>query len=331
MGMEKLKRSNTPIDLEFTYTVPQNWAGRFTSNSKVKAAYYCFEYFFWAKEWSKYYHIPTHFCTASNFSAEIFVNNGIPADKIYVIPHGVDVEKFNPGISPEPLKTQKKFKFVAVAAPHYRKKIDRLINAYSQAFTAADDVCLVLKTKLYRQNDPERQGYAPRVSEYLEAAQKKYGAKMPEIEIVDRRLDNVGALYAACHVNVSTTGAEAFGMTMLEAMSVGLPSIAPGYGGQLHYMNNQNSLLIDTGVLEVAPAHDQYWGFDKRNRTFACDLNQTSELMIRSYREYDAIRAKLKPGMEKTVQEYSWLNAARKMTDMCEGKAQPYRPGTVKL
>ena len=44
-----------------------------------------------------------------------------------------------------------------------------------------------------------------------------------------------------------------------------------------------------------------------------------------------ALKAKFKPGMEAAVKEFSWINAAQKMIDMCEGKAQPYKPGTVKL
>jgi glycosyltransferase involved in cell wall biosynthesis len=81
----------------------------------------------------------------SRYVEEIYLQSGIPADRVHRIPLGVDTEQFHPGAPPLALKTTKRFKFLFVGGTIFRKGIDILLDAYTSAFRRSDDVCLVIK------------------------------------------------------------------------------------------------------------------------------------------------------------------------------------------
>lgn len=329
MDLERLKRTNIPIDLDLTFTIPQNFPSRFLSNSKHKAAIYAYEYRYWAPQWKRFYDLADLYFPPSNFGAEIFAINGIPEEKIFVVPHGVDTTKFNTNVPKYPLKTKKSFKFVSIVAPHSRKRINILLNAFCEAFDKNDDVCLVLKTKIYDKKDT-KQAYEICVGKFIDELHKKYEDSMPEIEIVQERVDNVAAIYNACNVNISTTGSEAFYIPGIESMACGLINVVTGYGGHLDFMNKQNSLLIDY-KLTMATKEDQYWNFDPRNKIAQANQIHTSEMMIKAYKEYKQLTMQFNESMKKTVELFSWKNAAKMMLDTCDGKINHYKKGTVEV
>jgi glycosyltransferase involved in cell wall biosynthesis len=329
LGLQKFGPGKQAIDLDFTFTIPQNFPQRFLPNSKHRAAIYAFEYAEWPPHWKQFYNLANLYFPPSNFAAEVFYHNGVPKDQIFVVPHGVDVAKFNPDIPKYPLKTQKAFRFVSVVAPHSRKRIDVLLKAYCDAFTSKNDVCLVLKTKAFRKGD-KKQAFEVCAGDWLDELKAKYGDQMPEIEVVDQRVDNVASIYNAAQVHVSTTGAECFLIPALESLACGLINIGTNYSGHLDFLNAQNSLLIDY-KLTRAKREDQYWHCDKRNQIAQADQKHTSELMLKAFREYDALKVAFSPAMKQTVEQYSWKSAAQRMLDVCAGQIQPYVPGTVRL
>ena len=117
----------------------------------------------------------------SRFVRDCYIASGVPADRVHVVPLGVDPRRFHPGAKPFPLKTTKPFKFLFVGGTIHRKGIDVLLKAYAETFTAADPVCLVIKDmggdSFYR-----GQTAAERIGQIQSAA----GA--PEIEYLDREL-----------------------------------------------------------------------------------------------------------------------------------------------
>ena len=339
LGLSKFGPGKKAIDIDITYTVPQNFPKRFLANSKHKCAIYNYEVTYWHPQWRKFYNLVDYYFPSSNFSAEVFYINGVPPEKTYVIPHGVDTRVFNPDIHPVKLKTKKKFKFVAVVAPHFRKNIDVLLEAYCRAFTAKDDVCLVLKTKVYKHSDglyhhtnnPKgRKGFEVVMGDLFKAIYKKYGKNIPEIELLDGHVENVASIYNACDCHVTTTGAEGFGMPLLECMACGLMSIAPNYSGHLDFMNPDNSLLINTSMRHAKP-YEQYWTFNPKSKIGQPSVQHTAELMKKAYNEFDELMKKFKPNMEKTVEEFSWVKATEMIIDAVYGDVPHYEPGTYKL
>ena len=253
-----LLHSGDCYDLDLTFTVPPNYVQRFLKNSKVKLAITDYESTPVPPQWLQWMNIPHRILAGSNWVKEAFVASRFPEDKVAVVPHGVDTRIFNPGATPYPIQTNKSFKFLCVAEPHYRKQLDVLLDLYCETFTAADDVCLVLKTKLFKNNE-QRKPFEQDLRPILASLVRKFGPKIPEIKLITARLPSLASLYAACNAFVLMTVGEGFGIPFLEAMACGLPTIAPRFGGQLDFMNDENSILCSAPERLARPV-EQYWG-----------------------------------------------------------------------
>ena len=343
LSLQGFGPSKKQIDIDLTYTVPSNFSKRFLSNSKTKCAIYNYETWSedggWPSAWKNFYNLVDYYFPSSNFSAEVFALNGVPAEKIFVIPHGIDTKVFNPNIEPIKLNTNKKFKFCSIVAPHYRKNIDLLLEAFCEAFTNKDDVCLVLKTKAYKHSDgmydavknPKgRQGFEIVLGDILKPLYNKYGKNIPEIILLNSYVDNISSIYNACDCHITTTGAEGFGLPLMESMACGLLSIAPKYSGQLDFMNDNNSLLIDTD-LRLAKRTEQYWNYNPKSKIGQPRKEHIIKLMKKVVWEKEQLLEKFKPEMDKVIKEYSWINAAQKIIDATQGKMEHYKIGTYKL
>lgn len=339
LGLQNFGPGKKPIHIDVCYTVPQNFPKRFLQNSINKCAIYNFETTYWNPQWHKFYHLADYYFPSSNFSAEVFCLNGIPPEKVFVIPHGVDTSVFNPDISPVKLRTKKKFKFVSVVAPHYRKNINTMLEAYCEAFTSKDDVCLVLKTKIYKHSDKKfhitdnpggRKPFEIILGDIFKKLHKRFGKDIPEIEVLSGHVENVSSIYNACDCHITTTGSEGFGMPMLESMACGLINVAPNYSGQLDFMNEDNSLLIDTSM-RYAKVVEQYWTYNAKSKIGQPSKQHTVELMRKVVSEHEELLKRFKPEMQSVVDKFSWEYAANLIIRATQGDLEHYVPGTYKF
>ena len=165
------------------------------------------------------------FWVPSPLVRHMYLDSGIAPEKVRVVPNGVDSKKFRPGVRPLSLKTRKKFKFLFVGGTIFRKGPDILLEAYAKTFTAADDVCLVIKDF---GGDSFYQGQTAEVA--IRAFQQKPSA--PEILYLKDSISSeaMPSLYTACDCLVLPYRGEGFGMPVLEAMACGLPVIVTAGG-----------------------------------------------------------------------------------------------------
>jgi len=174
------------------------------------------------------------FWVPSNFVRDSFTASGIPAQKVFVVPNGVEVATFHPRVAPLALATQKKFKFLFVGGTIGRKGPDLLLNAYLQTFTSADDVCLVIK------DFGGKSFYAGQTFEaQIRAAQAIPNAA--EILYLNEELPPkaLPGLYTACDCFVLPYRGEGFGLPVLEAMACGLPVIVTSGGATDDFVRDE--------------------------------------------------------------------------------------------
>jgi glycosyltransferase involved in cell wall biosynthesis/tetratricopeptide (TPR) repeat protein len=161
----------------------------------------------------------------SEYARRTYVDAGVEPAKVKVVPNGVDPRKFHPAIPPLPLATRKKYKFLFVGGTIPRKGVDLLLKAFLARFTAADDVCLVIKNfgaqGVYHGLTMEK--------DILAAQSEPNG---PEILCLtdDLAPEQMASLYTACDCLVHPYRGEGFGLPVLEAMSCGLPVIVTAGG-----------------------------------------------------------------------------------------------------
>ncbi len=175
----------------------------------------------------------------TNFVRNCFVRDGAAPGKVHVVPYGVDVSAFRPGLEPYPLATRKQFKFLFVGGTIKRKGFDVLLNAYGRAFTSADDVCLVVKDMgfgtFYRDQTAQKA---------IAAFQAKPGAPAVEYLTDDFAEADLARLYAACNCLVHPYRGEGFGLPIAEAMACSLPVIVTDYGAAKDWCNASNAYLV---------------------------------------------------------------------------------------
>ena len=121
-----------------------------------------------------------------------------------------------------------------------RKNPLGLIASFRQAFGEDEPVDLVLKTTSFGNYDAQ-------LAELVEAA----GAA--NVHLVDRVLDkgDIVALMDSCDAYVSLHRSEGLGLTMAEAMLLAKPVVATRYSGNLDFMDDNNSLLVDCELVPV--------------------------------------------------------------------------------
>jgi glycosyltransferase involved in cell wall biosynthesis len=303
-----INKTNNSYDLDICYTLPRNFKARFNSKSNMKAAIYNYESSGMPKEWTACHKHIDFLFPSSNFSKDIFIANGWPEEKCIVIPHGVDLDSFKEK-RPCVFATKKKFKFLNVSIPHYRKNIDLVIDAYYNAFTEDDDVCLLLKTSMKR----PKLAFECDVKNLIMSVQSKYRNKnLPQIEVVTKNFDSMIPLYNGVDCLVSASSSEGFGLPLLEAIAADKIVIAPHATGQIDFLNDKNSLLIDTRVVK-ADRRYQYWRPSPNATTYMPNVQQLSEKMLDAYNNYNDLYNKLSNGMRDTVNKFTWENACKEI------------------
>jgi glycosyltransferase involved in cell wall biosynthesis len=129
-----------------------------------------------------------------------------------------------------------------------RKNPLGLIAAFKEAFGSREPVHLVLKMS-----------YSAQHAESLETL-RRAAAGFPNITIMCRTLsaDDTLALMNTCDAYVSLHRSEGLGLTMAEAMMLGKPVIATRYSGNLDFMNDTNSLLVDYELVQLGTDFPPY-------------------------------------------------------------------------
>ena len=187
---------------------------------------------FWVDEINQYAH---GVLAASEFNKEIFIRNGINVP-IEVVGEGIAIDMQKEPTKKYELKTQKKYKFLHISTGRKRKGIDVLIKAYFEAFTKNDDVCLVIKSFPSADN---------LVDEVISEFRTENSPEIEHIYNPDLTDQDIVNLIHTCDAGVYPTRTEGFGLTILESMWHGKPTIVTNYSAHLDFCNSENSFLID--------------------------------------------------------------------------------------
>jgi glycosyltransferase involved in cell wall biosynthesis len=190
----------------------------------------------------------------SDFCRDVLNRHGVKRP-FTIVPNAVDTRLYNDTVRPHPiLPPPKGFRFVSVFQWNWRKGYDALLKAYYKAFTAADDVSLLIVTPSDDSNG--RRSYI--VDEQIVAYRNEYGGSSPaHVVRCGQSIPEfeMPRLYRACQCFVLPSRGEGFGLPYAEASLCGLPVIATKHGGQLSFLNEENSYLVE--IDEVSPKNSE--------------------------------------------------------------------------
>jgi glycosyltransferase involved in cell wall biosynthesis len=236
---------------------------------------------------------------------ETFIQSGVPAERVRVVPLGVDVERFRPDVQKYPLRTAKGYRLLFVGGTIPRKGFDLLLEAYGRAFTAANDVCLVVKDMgagtFYRGQTAE---------DLLATFLQQPGA--PEVEYLDGDLseEEMAGLYTACDCLVQPYRGEGFGLPSAEAMACGLPVLATGYGAALDYCNDDRAYLIPAHVVRAEEKRVGAFETVAEPSWAGVDVAALAELLRHVETHREEARAKGRAACAWVRQHLTWKESA---------------------
>jgi len=197
----------------------------------------------------------------TNWVRDCYVRSGVPADRLVVVPLGVDGERFRPDGPRYPLATRRSRRLLFVGGLIRRKGVDLLLEAYRRAFRAGDDVCLVIKAfggdSVYRDSG----GAA-----FVDALRRDPDVADIELITEDLNQQEIAALYRSCDALVHPYRGEGFGLPIAEAMASGLPVIVTDDGAARDFCDEHSAFLVPSrrvtlppGTGGLGPSRAGYW------------------------------------------------------------------------
>jgi hypothetical protein len=177
-----------------------------------------------------------------------------------------------------------------------RKNPTGVIASFLEEFREYEMVNLVIKISYgSREND-----------EYLNLA--KIAKNNPRIIIINEVLnrDEMYGLISLCDCYISLHRSEGFGLGMAESMYLGKPVIATAYSGNLDFMNNDNSCLVEYKLVKVNAGEyphflDQIWAEPTKsvamffmrkiyeNKEYRNYISEMANFSIRSTNSVDSV------------------------------------------
>lgn len=317
-----VKQNPTGVyDCQISYTAPHNWPHYLAHGKKNRFAIWNFEYKLkdgvnkaLLPGFAKNHHAADLCMPSSNFSKRVFLDMGVPEEKIHVLPHGFDAQEFK-SKTKYPLKTKKLRKILLnINQPHRRKNIPTALEVFGKAFNKNDDVCLV--AKVHTANN-KGQNFDVDFTKILKSFKSKF-PNHAEIEVIKDFIPNIAELYNACDVNFSTTHTECYHLPSVEALAAGLINVVPRYGGQLDFCNDTNSVLID-GKEVRAPRDHIYWKNSPYVVHFEVDKEDAVNKLKKAIYTYNSTYKKLEPGI-LSAKSYTWDNVAKEIVGLCNEK-----------
>ena len=243
--------------------------------------------------------------TMSRWGCELLEANGVPADRIRIVPEGVDTTRFVPA-SGAGSRRDGVFRFLCVGKWEARKGTADLVRSFAAEFHWSEPIELVMHCGT---SWPRRRDFKREIA-LLVAASPLGRARVVPSEPCSPA--DYLALLQRSDAFVLPTRGEAWGLPIQEAMACGLPCIVTDYSGLREYADESNAFLIRVQAMEKVedseffyPSYD--WGVWARP-----DLEHLRRLMRYVVENREEAKRRGEAARRDTERLWSWDLAARK-------------------
>lgn len=237
--------------------------------------------------------VPSRFC-------DNLFRDAVPEIPVYLTPLGVDQVPY----TRRTWDGRHPFRWLWVGALNIRKGWQTIAYTWERYMQDVPAECYIKTTRIRGEGLVER----PR----------------PQLIVDTRDLprEELAALYGSAHGFVYPTLGEGFGLTLAEAMSSGLPSVATGWSGHLEFANAGNCRLLPYKLKRLQPderlvsnAADQLYEFATVNP------EQLGKAMLEVMRDYRAA-AEMGRQAHRDLRRYTWRASARSVRRALERHAE---------
>ena len=244
----------------------------------------------------------------TEWQKECHIKQGYPADKIYVVPEGVDGEVFNPdNIKMLPDYEDGRFKFLLFGRWDYRKATTEIIETFLKTFDPEEPVDLIVSI-----DNPFSCDGLKTTEERL----AKHGFDDPRIKVkhFPSREDYIQFMKQG-NVFLSCARSEGWNLPLIEAMACGTPSIYSDWGAQLQFAKGKGLPVKILGELPAAIGDDKGFNgsFLKNTPGNYCepDFKNLSIVMRDAYENYEDHKSQALEDSELIREEFNWDYVAR--------------------
>jgi len=243
------------------------------------------------------------------------MNMSIPENKISILHHGFDSEKFYPTNTIECKKifgfNEEDFIVLNTNRNNYRKAIDKTIDAFLLFLKFKNcDSKIKLFLNMNCNSDANSNGYD--ILNLIKIACLKNSINYNTIvtkhifvsnnkNVSDEMLNN---LYNACDVGINTCIGEGFGLCNLEHGGIGKPQIISGVGALNDIFSNEYSIIIKPVTeLYISNNIDFHGGYIK-----ICSADDFANGLVKYYDNRDLMNVYGELSKNIILNKYSWNN-----------------------
>jgi len=182
----------------------------------------------------------------TSFARAVFEGGGVDAKRLRVVPEAVDTALFDPTkhAALDVMAADSRYKFLSVFKWEERKGWDILLRAFLAEFPSPDSgAALYIRTTAYHSDSEFEERVATFARETLKMAPD---APLSHIIILkdELPLQDLPRLYAGADCFVLASRGEGWGRPHIEAMAMGVPTMATNWSGNTEFMKEHNSFLI---------------------------------------------------------------------------------------
>jgi len=177
----------------------------------------------------------------NNFLKEVWVNSGVPEEKVEVLEEGVDLELFRPDVKTfelfyrgKPIREIFEHRFMLVAELSHRKNVRDAIIAFKKAFSGRKDVCLILKAS-YMNIEKDIDYFLSGID--LKDVNVFIFDQALSYDLIPQFLQN-----ATCYFSLSC--GEGWDLNCVNFGVMKKPVIVPYHTAYKHYLNEDRGFLI---------------------------------------------------------------------------------------
>jgi glycosyltransferase involved in cell wall biosynthesis len=177
-----------------------------------------------------------------------------------------------------------------------------LLRAFLEEFGPAPDGALILKVGTGR---PVQQ-LASEATELIRRFNLG-GSLPPNVIFYQANLpaEQLPQLYRSADAFVLPTRGEGWGRPLIEAMLKGVPSIATRWSGQLEFMNDENSWLVDCRLVDVPEPAWRAAAIFHGHRWAEPDLAHSRRAMREVFADREAARSRAARGREEIATRFN--------------------------
>ena len=234
---------------------------------------------------------------------------------ITVIPHGIDPNMFD-GADSNSFSidglNKDTYKFYSIFQWNSRKNPEGLLRSYFNTFTPGEDVALVLKTYIGGRTGNDKEQIRNLILNIKRDMNIGY---YPKVILIGDLLSNTQMLglhkYGDCYIGLPR--GEGWGLPFFQAGLCGNPVISTNGGGQLEFLNGENSYLVDSMMTFVSMMVNFNPWYLGAQRWYEPNLIHASELMRGVFENKKAANGKAAVLKESIINNFSWGKVADKI------------------